>query len=179
MTQTNPWLAHQAEDGDAPDGAPDEPMPVVVAPEPRGPLYVAGAHGGAGVSTLVRLAPALREVGPKVAAGDRLVVVCRSSASGLQAAQRVLAYLASPASPAAHVEGLIVSADAPGRKPRPLHDLTALLSGATPRTWLLPWVEDWRFDPYPVQVPRAVRAVLDELTELAGGFPSVHTNRKA
>ena len=178
MTQTtNPWVVvPDVEPAGEPHGAV---VPTTVTPVAGGRLFLAGAHGGAGVSTLVHLVPALREVGPRIAAGDRLVVVCRSSASGLQAAQRVLAYLASPSSPAAHVEGLIVSADAPGRTPRPLHDLTALLSGATPRTWLLPWVEDWRFDPYSVQVPRAVRAVLGELTELAGGLPSVHNNRKA
>ena len=180
MTQTtNPWVS--APDAAAPDDAPQaDTGPVFATPVASGDLFLAAAHGGAGVSTLLRLAPTLREVRPRLYSGDRLVVVCRSNVTGLQAAQRVLAYLATPAAPRVVVEGLLVSSDAPGRPPRPIRDLVDLLSGAAPRTWRLPWVEAWRYSAAPTEAPRAVRAVLDDLTELAdGALPSVLTNRKA
>jgi len=40
--------------------------------------------------------------------------------------------------------GLVVVADAPGRLPKPLRDLTDLVTGGAPRAWRVGWQEKWR-----------------------------------
>jgi hypothetical protein len=112
-------------------------------------LWWAGAHGGAGESILASLAPTWRAAGhawPYHEDGStaRVVLVCRSHASGLLHAQAALTQWAAGLVLGVELLGLVVVADAPGRLPKPLRDLTDLVTGGAPRAWRVGWQEKWR-----------------------------------
>lgn len=114
-------------------------------------LWLVGAHGGAGESSLAALRPGWRAAEHAwPTPGDvtdhcRVVLVARTHRSGLQAAQRTLRQWASgDLEQATELLGLVTIADAPGRLPRPLRDLATVVGGGAPRVWRLPWIEAWR-----------------------------------
>ena len=132
-------------------------------------LWVVGAHGGSGETTVVGLAEAWEPGGrewPQQPGGlPAAVLVCaRTSASGLIAAQTVLRQWAEGGAGTAEVIGLVLLADAPGRAPKPLRELAGLVSGGAPRCWSIPWVEAWRMgDPH---TPREAHRMIEELSDL-------------
>jgi len=147
-----------------------EPEPAAVAPPGRAlvpvtvPVGWLGAHGGAGTTTLAEL----------LGGGDlhttphpgttNTIVVARTNAQGLQAAQRLAAGWSDPAAP----RGLVLIADTPGRLPKPLTELRHLVEGAYPHRWHIPWIEQLRRgDP-----PPPVKA----LTRLAHDLQTLTTN---
>jgi hypothetical protein len=139
---------------------PDRPLPFVAAPEQglrtlRTPhnrwVWFVGAHGGCGESTLAELLPnagAAEHRWPLPADGGvpAVVLVARTSYTGLLAARAALTQWAAGDTPPVQLLGLVLSADAPGRDPKPLRDLADVVAGGTrDRTvWRLPWVEAWR-----------------------------------
>lgn len=133
-----------------------------------------GAHGGSGESTLAALAPgwsaAAGHAWPRSSTGEStpVVIVARSNVVGLRAAQNALRQWGAGLT-ASNVLGLVVMADAPGRMPRALRDLLAVVGGGGPRTWIVPWVDAWRLDePTASPIPREVQRVIDELSALPG-----------
>jgi hypothetical protein len=145
-------------------------LPVHRADEPAG-LWWVGAHGGAGETTLARLAPGSRAAGhawPAPAAGSpasRVVVVARTDHSGLLAAQRVAREWASgQVAGLVDLVGLVLVADAPGRRPKELRQLEQLVSGGYPRSWTLPWIDAWRLGPAdPADMGREHQRLLADL----------------
>jgi hypothetical protein len=141
-----------------------------------------GVHGGAGETTLAGLLDGSRAAehrwptAPPEHPSPRVVLVARSSARGLRAAQRAAADWAS-GSTGVELLGLVVVADAPGRLPRPLRDLAALVKGGVPHAWDVPWVESWRLgeDVSVSNAPRPVRRVLHDLNKLVIGSASQET----
>ena len=135
-----------------------------------------GAHGGAGESTLAEYLPGSRAAdhawptsgAAEVGAPARVVLVARSHARGLRAAQRALTDWASGAVPGVELLGLVVVADAPGRTPKPLRDLSRLVAGGAPRVWHLPWIEAARYAPTegPASVPASARALVRSISHL-------------
>lgn len=112
-------------------------------------LYVVGAHGGSGESTLAGLlekASATEHRWPKTLSGEtrHAVLVARTSASGLLAAQAALRQWVSGAAIGAALHGLVLFADQPGRLPRELSDLAKMVAGGAPNAWRIPWIEAWR-----------------------------------
>jgi hypothetical protein len=75
-----------------------------------------------------------------------ILVVCRSSADGLIAAQRLAAHELS-GTPSWHCLGLVVVADDHHPLSRQLAELAALVTGGYPNHWPIPWVESWRTQP--------------------------------
>lgn len=148
------------------------PRVSVVGPAPA--VWVMGAHGGAGESTLAALlhgaagtghAWPIRPDDSQDDGGEDLVLlVCRSNAAGLRSAQLAAIEYGSGSLPGA-LAGLVVMADAPGRPPKALADRIRLVAGAVPHLWQLPWVEAWRIaeTPDPAALPPAVRGVIDKL----------------
>ena len=138
-------------------------------------------HGGAGESSLARLTPhwpAAAHAWPVITtptnSATRVVLVARSHAAGLRAAQRAATQWASFATPEpVQVLGLVVVADAPGRLPRPLRELVDLVGGGVPHTWFVPWIESWRLGESPTlqAAPRPVASVIDAITAL---LPPAH-----
>jgi hypothetical protein len=96
------------------------------------------------------------------------VVVARTNVRGLTAAKAAAKQWASGLVPEVKLHGLVLVADAPGRLPRPLRDLSRVVSGGYPRAWQLPWVESWRLgDPIDLDAaPREVRRLVDDLNIL-------------
>ena len=127
-----------------------------------------GAHGGAGVTTLVEVVPGGADFGRNFPAqvgmpGLPAVVVCRSNAQGLAAARKAAAVAASFAT---ELLGLVVVADMPERRrPKPLAEALYLTRGAYDDLWEMPWVPAWRFGepPAPANSPRQARQLLVDL----------------
>lgn len=189
----NPWV-DVGEDADAADAEAEADLAVVadvgahrrlgpqlgVEPPPRRleqrvvedvrALWWLGAHGGAGETTLAGLMGGSRDAGHAWPIGDsdtdraRVVLVARTSAGGLMAAQAAATEWAS-GSVAVELLGLALVADAPGRVPRGLRELSELVAGGVPRLWLVPWVERWRQGEPATRerAPRAIRSFLDDL----------------
>jgi hypothetical protein len=116
-------------------------------------LWFTGCSGGSGESTLAALLPGARPTEHRwpviPGAPARVVLVARTSAEGLLAAQDVIAQWADPASglrTSIDLLGLVLSADIPGRPPRVLRDLAKHVRGGVPkdRSWELPYIEAWR-----------------------------------
>ena len=104
-----------------------------------------GAHSGAGVTTLARELGGA-DLGLSGRTGLPTLVVCRSSADGLIAAQR-LASSELAGAPTWTCLGLVVVADGPGPLAKPLAELAALVLGGYPDHWPIPWMESWRTHP--------------------------------
>ncbi|WP_371863033.1 DUF6668 family protein [Embleya hyalina] len=132
-------------------GDPAGRLPQWSVPSSRNvPWWWTGCHGGAGVSSLAATIPAGIDAGrrwpvPTDDSASRVLLVARSHAPGLRAAQGAARQWASGTIPQVHLLGLVVVADAPGTLPRPLRDLLRLLTGAFPAIWTVPWIEEWRF----------------------------------
>lgn len=142
------------------------------------PMWWLGVHGGAGESSLAGLAPSTTAadhcwpVPHQAGARSPVVLVARSSLSGLEAAQRAARDWASGAvGDGVDLRGLAIVPDARGRVPRQLRDLAQIVSGGVPRTWWLPWVDSWRVaPPRPgTPIPRGYAAMFSDLS-----LPTTH-----
>ena len=208
MNSTNPWLplpskvstecvADKSGWDEVPVTGPASPQRGVPAPDAvdqlpicrtdrAAELWVVGAHGGAGESTLVKLDdswlagghawPDLSPNGPA-----RLIITARTNVRGLLAAKAVAKQWATGLVTNVEVFGLVLVADAPSRLPKPLRDLIKIVGGGYPRTWHVPWIEPWRLgeDPSLAASPREVRRLVDDLHNLLQtGAPLGATNRK-
>ncbi|WP_326798179.1 hypothetical protein OG946_24615 [Streptomyces sp. NBC_01808] len=159
----------------APQGAgvppPEQALPV--APPRLGDnraWWWLGVHGGAGVSTLERAVPGGRDAGrawPASVRTEPVVLVARSSAHGLEAAQNAAQQWASGMVTGIDLLGLVVVADVPGRRPKVLQNLVRLVSGAVPRMWEIPWVEPWRLGEPPLShLPKECAPLTRDLARL-------------
>lgn len=168
MTMVNPWLDLDEDAGaglEEPGQAGlEEPgprvrswLPVAEVPEvddglplvevAEGRVWVVGAHGGAGTST-VALVSGVAEAGtgwPVPAKGvSRVWIVARTNHAGMRAAQSAAVQWAGGGVPGVDLAGVVWVADAPGRLPRVLREDKALISGAFPSSLMVPWVGAWR-----------------------------------
>ncbi len=129
-----------------------------------------GVHGGAGVSTLERAVPGGMDANrawPASVKPQPVVLVARSNAHGLRAAQNAAQQWASGMVGGVELLGLVVVADAPGRRPRTLRDQARLVSGAVPRLWEIPWVEPWRLgEPPSAHLPKECASLARDLIRL-------------
>ena len=129
-----------------------------------------GAHGGAGESTLEELfsgSRAAHHSWPLTAANlppARVVLTARTHAHGLKAAQSAIREWAAGDAQVLLL-GLVLIADAPGRLPHGLRQLSGLIAGGVPAVWSLPWIEAWRVGepPAPHNAPKVVRRLLEDL----------------
>ncbi len=165
--------------------APDRVDQLPTYDRPAANLWWLGAHGGAGESTLAALVPAWPAADhgwprPPADAATRVVLVARTNAHGLRAAQAAATQWAAGLVPHVDLLGLVLIADAPGRIPRPLRDLAQVVSGGVPRTWNVPWIESWRLGEPPAltDAPREVRRLVDELSALVTPSATGTTYRK-
>lgn len=134
-------------------------------PAPRSEtLWVYGVHGGSGESRIAALDAgwaATHHAWPDKP-GSAVLLVARTSAYGLNAAHATIADWAAGKAPgSAALVGLVLVADAPGRLPRPLHDLAKLVAGGVDRSWRIGWSEHWRQGDFMVAAPGAERLIKD------------------
>jgi hypothetical protein len=142
-------------------------------------IWWLGVHGGSGESTMAQLLPGSRAAGhrwpiPPPPVPTPTVLVARTNAHGLRAAQRAAAEWSSGAVQGVVVLGLVLIADAPGRLPRVLDDFADIVGGSVPRVWDIPWIEEWRRgeEPNPQNTPDEVFEVLESVYALHGPGPS-------
>lgn len=164
--------------------------PAAPAPEaalPRGAWWAwYGVHGGAGVTTMCQAIPGGHDVEREWPANRDwpVVVIARSDARGLMAAQQVAMRTAPGGEFAAQrVLGLVVVPDQPRRLPAVLVDLGRLVSGGYDLLWQVPYGEQWRLggDPSATTLPMAVRRLaldLYELCEVPAGARSRTTDHQ-
>jgi hypothetical protein len=119
-------------------------------------LWFSSCHGGAGTTTLSTVIPRGLSAGqywpvPDPPGQSMVVLVARSHASGLHAAQAAARQWAAGVLPGVRLLGLALVADAPGKLPKPLKDFVQLISGGIPQVWELPWVEALRLGDPPDQ----------------------------
>jgi hypothetical protein len=149
------------------------PTRTIRADEDTDPVcWFVGAHGGAGSTTLGYAVAGAADGGRywpvREDGGTRVVLVARTHASGLRAAQTAARHWAEGALPqSVHLLGLAVIADAPGRLPRPLRELLHLISGGLPQVWDLPWIEALRLGDR-IPLPPAYTALAADLHRLTG-----------
>jgi hypothetical protein len=195
VATANPWQR-------APDPSPSGRAPALRSvPEPprpaaarglrlwrpaglRAALFVVGASGGCGETTLAALLPNTAGTGhrwPSAPAGwppARAVLIGRTTPPGLEAVQAALAQYARGQAGNVHLLAVVLSADAPGRRPHPLQRLTDRVAGGAPvdprgrpRVLELPWIDAWRVpatgpgSPVPDRVAPVLRAITDLLRD--------------
>jgi hypothetical protein len=141
--------------GTAPGPAPAGGTP----PATAAPVAWYPAHGGAGATTLAWLIGGADLGAVQVAPGTPVVVVARTNAWGLRAAQSCAA--AWPAW-AMRPVGIVLIADAPGRLPRSLRELAHLVTGGYDRVWTIPWIPSLREGDPPPDI-RPLRRLAKEL----------------
>lgn len=148
-------------------------LPHFPAVSPVSTVWLVGAHGGAGVSTLAKLGDRFADANKRWPQGPNAncVVVARTSAHGLLAARSVLSQWAAGGAGSARLIGLILIDDAPGRLPRPLRDLARVVAGGAPQTWRIAWNQAWRCGE-PVSndgpsTPPATQRIIAELLNIA------------
>jgi hypothetical protein len=154
-------------------GVPARRLARVTRADATARVWWLGVHGGAGESTLAGLmsdssaADRAWPIAPAAAVPLPVVLVARTHASGLHAVQAAATEWAAGNVPV-RLLGLVLVADAPGRRPRPLRDLERLVAGGVPKTWQIPWHEPWRVgDPVErATAPAAVSKLLEDLDEL-------------
>ncbi len=158
-----------------------------LAADERAAVWWLGAHGGAGESTLEELfsgSRAAEHAWPLVPFGEppaRVVLLARTHAHGLKAAQLAIRDWAADGVTVLLL-GLLLIADAPGRLPHALRQLTDLIAGGAPAVWRLPWVEAWRLGdlPGPANAPKVVRRLREDLRAMTETDTAVtpNVNRK-
>ena len=159
---------------------PPVPQPPTSAPPLalRSGCTLLAAHGGAGVSSLLRAGLAAAgsvDAGRTWPSGGAALLVARSSVSGLEAARdAVRAHTAGDTGLDVTLLGLVLIADAPGRLPPRLRELADLVAGAFLRVWQVPWLTEWRLaaatEPLPAH-PEVARLMTD-LRALTGTRPA-------
>lgn len=191
---SNPWLpaSAQAEAGPVTDEdlspltGPAAPQPGSAPPVDRtellqelvptetSGLWVIGAHGGAGETTVAELlgGTATQRRWPRVEPPAPVLLVARTHARGLRAAQLAMRAWAAGQTPPAELIGLLLVADAPRRAPKPLAQLASTLAGGVPRCWHLGWVPELRITTSVVnlQLSRRDRRPLDQIQSVVSNI---------
>ena len=109
-----------------------------------------GVHGGSGVSTLDLLLPGGADAhrwwpDPAFGGPPAMILVCRTSRSGLERARDAAGQWAASDVPAGLLlAGAVTVADAPGRPARSQSEAVRMLEGVVPRLWMVPWLDDLR-----------------------------------
>jgi hypothetical protein len=133
-----------------------------------GGVALLGAHGGAGVTSLLRagLERVAVDADRSWPAAGLVLLVARTSTRGLECARDLARQHGSGLADDVELLGLVLVADAPGRLPTRLRGLQELVSGAFPRIWSVPWLAEWRLaattEPLPAHPD--VRQLTAELT---------------
>ncbi|MGX1779249.1 hypothetical protein ACWIGW_44580 [Nocardia brasiliensis] len=123
------------------------PVPHESTPPPL--VWLLGAHGGAGVSTLERLlAPAAdcHRQWPAVLGGESpyVLVVARETLDGLGRAHDLLRqWHCGGAGNRAHLLGLVTCAHQPGHMPTQIKRYLQVVEMLAPHRWRLDWHPDW------------------------------------
>ena len=127
----------------------ERPVPHAESDAPAPAVWLLGAHGGAGVSTLARvLAPAAdcRRRWPGRFAGESpfVIVVARETVPGLCRALELLRQHAAGLAGPCTLLGLLTVADRPAhRMPAPVRQTRRLAEALVTHEWRMGWIEQY------------------------------------
>ncbi|WP_147291518.1 DUF6668 family protein [Corynebacterium senegalense] len=109
----------------------------------RAPIaWAVSAHGGAGATTLAQMLAPVGDAADQWPAHDEYplcVVVCRSTRTGLDAAQSAILQSKSGHTGRCEVLGVVIVADAPGKTPKSLAQRETVLEELT-TVWRVPYL---------------------------------------
>ena len=151
------WLAVPSKDRSAPIW--DAPVPRPSGPDPV--IWLLGAHGGAGVSTLESVwAPAAdsRRGWPAADAAPFVVVVARMHAAGLDAAHQLCLQHQGGEVGGCELLGLVTVAATPGKPAVSLSRRREIVAAAAGASWHIDWM------------PELLTATTSELAEWTPGY---------
>lgn len=124
----------------------EQPLVEDDAEEPAPAVWLVGAHGGAGVTTLSRILAPMGDAGGAWPAGEEnpyCALVCRSTATGLERAHQ--AALQARAGHAGDIVllGIVIIDDVPGKTPKALAQKVSVIAEHF-RIWRIPYLEQLR-----------------------------------
>lgn len=165
-------------------------------------VWLVGAHGGAGTTTLSRMLEPFGDAGHVWPAADDnpwCVVVCRENYQGLAAAQQVILQAATSQAGKCSVLGVITVADGPGKRPKKLAASLRIIEEISP-VWRVGWIPDlkvtdpadiasWqpgmaepkkrrRRQPITTVVPTDVKSLANEILRLAAENHAAQADEK-
>ena len=135
------WLAVPTES----DRAPVWETPVTRKPGRAPAIWLLGAHGGAGVSTVESMwdpAADSRRGWPAAESAPFVVIVARMHVTGLDAAHRLCLQHQAGEVGGCELLGLVTVAAAPGKPALPLVRRRELVAAAAGASWHIDWVPD-------------------------------------
>lgn len=126
----------------------DRLLPVAEAPvwesTDRPPVvWLVGAHGGAGTTTLATSWAPAAEAGRVWPAADKypyVVIVCRSHLAGLERAHELALQAKGGLAGDCQLLGVAVVADAPVKLPKTLRQKIEVIGAAVSHLWEIPWL---------------------------------------
>lgn len=110
-------------------------------------MWLVGAHGGAGTTTLATSwAPAAESEGVWPAADKHpyVVLVCRSHLSGLERAHELALQAKGGLAEHCQLLGVAIVADAPGKLPKKLRQKIDVMGSVVSHLWQIPWIPELR-----------------------------------
>lgn len=160
--------------------------------ETRAPaVWLLGAHGGAGVTTLAHMLAPAADCGrrwPAVLGGESplVVLVARETIEGLSWAHDLLRQWCCGQAGDSVLVGLITCAHQPGKQPKPIRQYLSLVSDLLPKDglWRVDWQPDWpltELKALPTWTPRDQRPAkgTDPLAAVRGLGESLFETLKA
>ncbi len=138
--------------------------PYQCAPAPAKPsLFVLGTHGGAGETSIAKLNPSWAEANHQWPSEPaNVLLVARTSATGLEQTHQHIARWASGALPHINIVGLVLINDSHRKMPKPLAALKKLVEAGAPKVWHIGWSDAWRMNDYS-QNPSGIDRLLKDL----------------
>lgn len=125
-----------------------------VATEPLAPagewaplVWLVGAHGGAGTTTLAHALAPFGDAGQQWPGEDEerwCVIVARSTRAGVEAAHDAVLQSQAGKSGQCIVFGVILVDDAPGKTPKSIEQRVSVLEKIVPTIWRVPYIGEWR-----------------------------------
>lgn len=126
--------------------------------------WILGTHGGSGESKVADLSPKWLAANHRWPVGPaRVILVCRTHASGLASMHAALAGWAAKKHPGVQVLAVVFIADAPGKLPAPLQQTISVLRGGAERAYRIVWSESWRLDTPNTPPPDGAHQLLRDL----------------
>lgn len=135
-------------------------------------FWLVAAHGGAGASTLSQMWAPAGDAGnlfPALDASPLVVIVCRPSKTGLEAAHHAVLQVLADEAGQCQLVGVVCVADSAGKLPKPLAQKLRVIEEVT-RVWHVPYMQSlritdtddlavWNPDDPPIEKPKKKRPV--------------------
>ena len=110
-------------------------------------VWLVGAHGGAGTTSLAHAIAAFGDAGQQWPAEDEFpwtVIVARTTREGLEAAHDTALQAQAGKCGDCKVLGVILVADAPGKMPKAIEQRMTVLERVVPTIWTVDYHSSWR-----------------------------------